>query len=98
MREKSKVAEALDALNKETASIQDVEAIIGNGSWTRLTCDECSSEVDAVIRMGQEPDYESSTALLCFSCVKKAAEMINRSTPLTGKWNPDAWEACEKEA
>ncbi len=21
---------------------------------------------------------------------------INRSIPLTGKWNPDAWEACEK--
>ena len=23
---------------------------------------------------------------------------INRSIPLSGKWNPDAWEACEKEA
>jgi hypothetical protein len=21
---------------------------------------------------------------------------INRSIPMTGKWNPDAWEACEK--
>ena len=23
---------------------------------------------------------------------------INRSIPCTGKWNPDAWEPCEKEA
>jgi len=22
--------------------------------------------------------------------------LINRSIPMTGKWNPDAWEACEK--
>ena len=24
--------------------------------------------------------------------------MANRSIPLTGKWNPDAWEPCSKEA
>lgn len=23
---------------------------------------------------------------------------INRSIPLTGKWNPDAWENCEKDS
>lgn len=27
----------------------------------------------------------------------KASWLVNRSIPLTGKWNPDAWEACSKQ-
>lgn len=71
IREKP-IAEKLDALDKETATAADVAAIIGNESWTRLTCDECGKDTDAVLTVGQEPDYESHTASLCRSCVERA--------------------------
>lgn len=70
---KKEIAEELDALDKDKASAQDVAAIIGNESWTRLKCNECGSEPEAVLRVGEEPDYESQTACLCKTCVKAAA-------------------------
>lgn len=73
---KKQIARKLDALDGETATPADVDSIIGNSSWTRLTCDECGKEVDAVLTVGQEPDYESHTASLCRNCVKLASETI----------------------
>lgn len=54
----------------------EVDYIIGNKSWTACTCNECRRDVDAVVRVGDEPDYESSTAWLCSDCITKAAVMI----------------------
>lgn len=68
------VAEKLEALDKENASAKDVADIIRNESWTRLECSECGCECDWVLMVGQEPDYESRTAYLCFGCVKLAAK------------------------
>jgi len=50
----------------------DVDRVIGNASWTRLHCDGCGESVDAVITVGQEPDYESATASLCPKCMAEA--------------------------
>jgi hypothetical protein len=72
---KKEIAASLEALDKETATAADVAAIIGNESWTRLTCDECGKDTDAVIMVGQEPDYESHTASLCRSCVERASSI-----------------------
>ena len=55
-----------DAINK----------IIGNDSWTYCECDECGDEVDFVVQCGQEPDYESATALLCGGCVRRAMAIV----------------------
>jgi hypothetical protein len=75
---KREIASHLDMLNKETATADDVNTIIGNKSWTRLTCDECGSEtITEVMEVGQEPDYESNTARLCLECIKKAYIMTN---------------------
>ena len=74
---KKEIAERLDILNGETASVDDVANIIGNCSWTRLTCNECDREVDAVIEVGQEPDYESATARLCHDCAIRAAAVMH---------------------
>jgi len=63
------IAEQLDALDPETATDEEVNVIIGNDSWTRLTCDECDEDVDAVLTVGEEPDHESHTASLCRTCV-----------------------------
>lgn len=67
---------ALIACNHLTAD--DVNRIIGNNSWTGESCDDCGKDGEEImIQVGQEPDYESSTASLCRECVAKAALLIN---------------------
>ena len=53
----------------------DVDAVIGNKSWTDCRCDDCGKYVDAVVQLGQEPDYDSATANICFPCLKKAVKL-----------------------
>ncbi len=65
----------LVALDKETATPADIEAILGN-NWTTMTCDACGCQADWTCTVGQEPDYESSTARLCVNCLKDAAALI----------------------
>jgi hypothetical protein len=50
----------------------DVDSIIGNGSWTRTKCHQCNAENIDVVELGQEPDYESHTANICKPCIEKA--------------------------
>jgi hypothetical protein len=71
-----KVLVRLKALNQETATAEDVAAIIGNSSWTGIRCDECGESVRTVIQIGEEQDYESATANICPSCFYKAAELM----------------------
>lgn len=59
----------------DTATAKDVEAIIGNDSWTRLTCDQCDREVDAVVELGQRPDYASHAADICLDCLRTALNL-----------------------
>lgn len=66
----------IEALDLDTCSKEDVAEILGNSLWTNLKCDECERQVDRVIQVGQEPDYESSTAFLCVDCVTKAHALI----------------------
>lgn len=63
-------------LDKETATPQDLVDIIGNSSWTSLQCDECSQDVEAVIELGEEPGWESRTARICPSCMRKAFQEL----------------------
>lgn len=75
---KERIAEELDAIDGNTATEKQVVEIIGNGSWTGLMCNECGCGPDAVIQVGEEPDYESATASLCPTCVEKAALLLAR--------------------
>jgi len=68
---KKEVLAQLKTLDIEKATVEDVAQIIGNYSWTRLICDECGEDVPAVVLVGQEPDYDSSTVYLCKSCALK---------------------------
>jgi hypothetical protein len=71
------VGKELSALDQETATAKDVAEIIGNNSWAgMLTCDECGKEAWDLVQLGEEPDYESSTASICVDCLKKAVELI----------------------
>jgi hypothetical protein len=69
------VGERLAALDPETATVGDVSAIIGHDGWTRNRCDECKFDSMLVVELGEEPDYESSTARICWSCIQKAVAM-----------------------
>jgi hypothetical protein len=69
--------EALKALNPETATADDVAMIIGNKSWAGpLECHNCGEEFDAVVEVGQEPDYDSHTARLCHNCLRHALALL----------------------
>lgn len=80
---KKEIGKRLRDLDKEAATVADVEAIIGNGSWTRLECDQCGEPVEAVVRFGPEPDYDTSTAFACEPCVAAALDAIRRATGAT---------------
>ena len=67
---------ALDSLNKETASADEVSKIIGNDSWTRINCDECGKRVLLVVQVGLEPDYDVSNANLCATCLTAAYALL----------------------
>lgn len=60
---------------------ENVERIL-NGSWTLVYCDECAGHVEAVVELGQEADYDSATAHVCFPCLQKAAAL--RAAPKAG--------------
>ena len=57
----------------------DVDATIGNGSWTRLTCNECGKEKEMVAEVGETPDWESNTANICMDCIDKLNQLTRQS-------------------
>jgi hypothetical protein len=70
------IYEKLKALPK-TATDRDVAKIIGNDSWAGPSkCHECGETVLRTIELGEAPDYESHTAQICESCLRKALELL----------------------
>lgn len=66
----------LRQLDLNTCHEDDVTAVIGNGSWTRITCDNCGERVPAAVVVGEPPDYESATATVCESCLRSALALF----------------------
>lgn len=52
---------------------EDVDKIIGNSSWTRLICNNCNKDVDAVFIFGANED----SLYVCDDCVSIAVEKFN---------------------
>lgn len=67
----------LIALDGETATIDDVKVALGGNAkiagWHSLSCDSCARSANAVVELGEDRDYESDTARICFDCAKAAA-------------------------
>lgn len=59
------VSAKLQALNPATATAAEVNAIIGNDSWTTEWCDECGTYHEAVIQLGEDANIH-----LCANCAK----------------------------
>lgn len=66
---------ALKKLNPDTCTKDEVNDIIGNVSWTTRLCGDCDNYCSDVFEVGQNPDYDSRTAYLCFSCVAKLSKL-----------------------
>jgi len=66
------IYEKLCELNTNDASVQDVERIIGNASWTNLECNECNELVGAAVEVG---DGYGASVCLCEMCLKHALGM-----------------------
>lgn len=57
-----------------------VDEIIGNTSWTRVPqCDECGRDVYALVTLGAEQEYSSSTNV-CADCLASALELARAVT------------------
>lgn len=67
------ICENLYALG-DTPSISAAADIIGNKSWTYLTCAGCSDYIDRGVRMGA--DYEEGK-IYCSTCINEAHQIIS---------------------
>lgn len=77
--EKKKIYEKLCALDKETATAEDVAKIIGNDSWVKpWECGECGKASWQVAEVGEDANYESYTAYVCLDCLKKAVDLLQQ--------------------
>jgi hypothetical protein len=66
--DKRAIGQKLAALNPETATPQEVAAIIGNTSWVGFKCDDCGKGAFLGLEVG---DYEhGSTVKICPDCVR----------------------------
>lgn len=74
--DKRGIADKLYVLDGNTATAEEVNSIIGNDSWTTLTCDECKKDTTIIVQVGEDSDYDAISARLCPECVEKAAAMI----------------------
>lgn len=70
--DKQKIQDKLDALAPKQFLPEEADTIIGNSSWTEFKCDLCKQDKDVLMRMGEEPDYESRWLDCCQECITKA--------------------------
>ncbi len=69
--------EIYDRLVKERpTTAAPIAEIIGDDSWTRLPCDGCNQDSELLVTVGAEPDYDSSTASICPTCLRAALALV----------------------
>jgi hypothetical protein len=75
------IAERLDALGPNPRP-EDVNAVIGNDTWTELQCDQCMEAKEEVIEFDGEyaeddsGDYGERLAHLCVECLRAGLKLI----------------------
>jgi hypothetical protein len=72
----AKMGAALKALGSQPTP-EEVNALLGDNQWTKCLCTECWKSVDAVVRIGNEPDYESDTVWVCRECLAEAVRIMD---------------------
>ena len=70
-----------EAFYKELAELPpgatetQVTAVLGQQTWTENKCNECQRDVDVLIHLGEDPDYDSVTFYLCPACAAQAVAL-----------------------
>lgn len=67
----------VEALDLDHATVNDLKKIgCMLPNWVNTECNECGRENVDVVRLGEEPDYESNTASICLDCLNKAFQLM----------------------
>lgn len=72
------VLDKLAELDLETVDRTVIDEIIGNDSWTKLSCNQCEKDVEELVHLGDEPDYDSITFYICKDCLQMALNVANK--------------------
>lgn len=71
------ISERLHKLNLKKVKASTVNKVIGNDSWTRVTCEECEKDVgQAVVLYGIWGSGSDSAIEICESCLNLAKRVI----------------------
>ena len=70
------VAGELRALDPRTATVDQVNEILGRNMVYRLDCGECGEVAEALVQIGEEPNYETNTAYVCRAGLERALRLI----------------------
>ena len=70
--DKIDIMRRLDALDPDTATADEVDAIIGNVMWTTQTCSLCDKPKRVVVVFGKE--HRSAT--MCVDCMPELHDFI----------------------
>lgn len=85
-KHKMEIGRKLRQLDLQTVKAQKVNDIIGNDTWTTVSeCSCCGKQGTSIMRIGEEPDYESATAYICKACLKQAVLLYEEFDKAEGK-------------
>jgi hypothetical protein len=73
--DKAAIRQELAGLGTWQLTRERIDAIIGNGHWTKQCCDRCGADSDVLFQIGQEPDYDARYVDLCQACIREIAEI-----------------------
>jgi hypothetical protein len=73
------ITEALNRLHKDQRTRENIDRIIGNNSWTCLNCDLCGSDVERVVRIGENPDYYARWQDVCQDCLQECQDTLSQA-------------------
>ena len=74
------VSKSLHALGLSPDPAQ-VDAIIGNHSWTATKCDQCENERVPVVGLGWSNEYECIDTWICLGCARGAVRALELPAP-----------------
>lgn len=66
-------------------SVDEADRIWDGPGRYLLECNGCGERVRAVVTVGEEPDYESSTTTLCKACLLAALALFDETPPTVEK-------------
>lgn len=71
--DKQEIGRRLSLMDPKTMTAADVEATIGNKSWTTIKCEECRQDVTAAILFDTSDD---NGCTVCVACIRKAVALV----------------------